>query len=177
MDRLSVSRLPPTAQLPAPQPTWKAEAPSKAATRVDRQVDDSKDLDVLLSEGEEQSDGACCHHCLPSCRGNSRSVLFPLPASDIPGVDSSLWTAVTTTASLHHTERYKAVLHRFSVALVTLVVEAQRGLESGCELPPPPRARTWRVTSHLDLSPRLTSYPLFASATPPTFESLATRCY
>ena len=47
------SSLPPAAQLPAPQSTWNVETPSTPAT-----PDDGKDLDALLSEVVEQSDGA-----------------------------------------------------------------------------------------------------------------------
>ena len=70
------SRLPTAAQLPAPRPSLKVKAPSTPATPAkpaDRQVDEGKDLDALLSEVARQSDGMRCPALGRPCRGCCRS--------------------------------------------------------------------------------------------------------
>ena len=59
--------------------------------------------------------------------------LSPLPASHPPWCRLLIYAALAATATLHQAQRYQAVLRRFSIALVTLLVyEAQRGSEPSC---------------------------------------------
>ena len=111
------SYLPPAPQLPAPRRSasapqlpvprrsaLKVEAPSTPATTFDRHnriSHDGRDLDALLSEVEEQSDGTYCQQASRCAIGPSlawdlyirklqKHLLPPLPASHLSGVDSSL---------------------------------------------------------------------------------------
>ena len=92
-------------QLPVPRRSaLKVEAPSTPATTFDRHnriSHDGRDLDALLSEVEEQSDGTYCQQASRCAIGPSlawdlyirklqKHLLPPLPASHLSGADSSL---------------------------------------------------------------------------------------